>query len=202
MSLKKIRLMQKNISERIILGIDPGTNILGYSVIEQKGKDIRLIEMDVLKLGKIEDMSTRMKELFDCIINIIDKYHPDTLAIEAPFFGKNVQSMLKLGRAQGLCIAAAFSRSMPFMEYSPRKIKQSITGNGAASKEQVAIMLQRTLKFEEMPKYLDATDALAVAVCHAYQKDIITETPDSPKKKGRQSSSWTAFLSNNPDKVL
>lgn len=202
MSLKKIRLMQKNISERIILGIDPGTNILGYSVIEQKGKDIRLIEMDVLKLGKIEDMSTRMKELFDCIINIIDKYHPDTLAIEAPFFGKNVQSMLKLGRAQGLCIAAAFSRSMPFMEYSPRKIKQSITGNGAASKEQVAIMLQRTLKFEEMPKYLDATDALAVAVCHAYQKDIIIENTENPKKKGRQTSSWAAFLSNNPDKVL
>lgn len=202
MSLKKIRLMQKNISERIILGIDPGTNILGYSVIEQKGKDIRLIEMDVLKLGKIEDMSTRMKELFDCIINIIDKYHPDTLAIEAPFFGKNVQSTLKLGRAQGLCIAAAFSRSMPFMEYSPRKIKQSITGNGAASKEQVAIMLQRTLKFEEMPKYLDATDALAVAVCHAYQKDIIIENTENPKKKGRQTSSWAAFLSNNPDKVL
>ncbi|MFA6932248.1 MAG: crossover junction endodeoxyribonuclease RuvC, partial [Bacteroidales bacterium] len=121
--------MRNGVKERIILGIDPGTNVLGYSVIEQKGKAITLLEMDVLKLGKIKDMSTRMKVLFDSIVTIIDKYNPDILSIEAPFFGKNVQSMLKLGRAQGLCIAAAFSRSIPFVEYSPRKIKQSITGN-------------------------------------------------------------------------
>jgi crossover junction endodeoxyribonuclease RuvC len=194
--------MIKGISERIILGIDPGTNVLGYSVIEQKGKEITLLEMDVLKLGKIKDMSSRMKVLFDSIITIIDKYHPDILSIEAPFFGKNVQSMLKLGRAQGLCIAAAFSRSIPFAEYSPRTIKQSITGNGASSKEQVAIMLQRIIKFETLPEYLDATDALAVAVCYSNQRDILFEEPQSTKKKGKQSSSWSAFLSNNPDKVI
>lgn len=194
--------MIKGISERIILGIDPGTNLLGYSVIEQKGKGITLLEMDVLKLGKIKDMSSRMKVLFDSIITIIDKYHPDILSIEAPFFGKNVQSMLKLGRAQGLCIAAAFSRSIPFVEYSPRTIKQSITGNGASSKEQVAIMLQRIIKFETLPEYLDATDALAAAVCYANQRDIVFEESQSTKKKGKQASSWSTFLSNNPDKVL
>ena len=132
--------------ERVILGIDPGTNVLGYSIIEQRGKQSQLLKMDVIVLGTKDDLSTKMKKLFDQITEIIDIFKPDILAIEAPFFGKNVQSMLKLGRAQGICIAAAFSRSIPFVEYSPRKIKQSITGNGAASKEQVANMLQRMFK--------------------------------------------------------
>lgn len=186
--------------DRIVLGIDPGTNLLGYCVLEQKGKKLNLIKMDIIRLGTLKDMSTKMKILFDSIILIIDKYHPDILSIEAPFFGKNVQSMLKLGRAQGICIAAAFSRDIPFVEYAPRRIKQSITGNGASSKEQVALMLQRILKFEDMPKYLDATDALAAAVCHVYQRDIVYKDSAS-KPKPKSSSSWAAFVSNNPDKI-
>lgn len=184
-----------------ILGIDPGTNILGFSVIEIQGKSIKLIEMNVLKLGKIDDMPKRMKVLFDTISNVIDKYQPEILSIEAPFFGKNVQSMLKLGRAQGLCIAAALSKDIPFYEYSPRKIKQSITGNGASSKEQVALMLQRIIEFETMPKDLDATDALAAAVCHSYQKELEIETEDNKKIKTKKSSSWSNFVINNPEKV-
>lgn len=192
--------MNKMSIDRIVLGIDPGTNLLGYCVLEQKGKKLNLIKMDIIRLGTLKDMSTKMKILFDSIILIIDKYHPDILSIEAPFFGKNVQSMLKLGRAQGICIAAAFSRDIPFVEYAPRRIKQSITGNGASSKEQVALMLQRILKFEDMPKYLDATDALAAAVCHVYQRDIVYKDSAS-KPKPKSSSSWAAFVSNNPDKI-
>ncbi len=190
-----------NKNSQRILGIDPGTNILGFSVIEIQGKSIKLIEMSVLKLGKIDDMSKRMKVLFDTISNVIDKYQPEILSIEAPFFGKNVQSMLKLGRAQGLCIAAALSKDIPFYEYSPRKIKQSITGNGASSKEQVALMLQRIIEFETMPKDLDATDALAAAVCHSYQKELEIETVDNKKIKTKKSSSWSSFVINNPGKV-
>ena len=190
-----------NKNSQRILGIDPGTNILGFSVIEIQGKSIKLIEMSVLKLGKIDDMSKRMKVLFDTISNIIDKYQPEILSIEAPFFGKNVQSMLKLGRAQGLCIAAALSKDIPFYEYSPRKIKQSITGNGASSKEQVALMLQRIIEFETMPKDLDATDALAAAVCHSYQKELEIETEDNKKIKTKKSSSWSSFVINNPGKI-
>ncbi|MDD2287378.1 MAG: crossover junction endodeoxyribonuclease RuvC [Bacteroidales bacterium] len=190
-----------NKNSQRILGIDPGTNILGFSVIEIQGKSIKLIEMSVLKLGKIDDMSKRMKVLFDTISNIIDKYQPEILSIEAPFFGKNVQSMLKLGRAQGLCIAAALSKDIPFYEYSPRKIKQSITGNGASSKEQVALMLQRIIEFETMPKDLDATDALAAAVCHSYQKELLIDTEDNKKIKTKKSSSWSSFVINNPGKV-
>lgn len=190
-----------NKNSQRILGIDPGTNILGFSVIEIQGKSIKLIEMSVLKLGKIDDMSKRMKVLFDTISNVIDKYQPEILSIEAPFFGKNVQSMLKLGRAQGLCIAAALSKDIPFYEYSPRKIKQSITGNGASSKEQVALMLQRIIEFETMPKDLDATDALAAAVCHSYQKELEIETVDNKKIKAKKSSSWSSFVINNPEKV-
>ena len=187
--------------ERVILGIDPGTNVLGYSIIEQRGKQSQLLKMDVLVLGTKDDLSTKMKKLFDQITEIIDIFKPDILAIEAPFFGKNVQSMLKLGRAQGICIAAAFSRSIPFVEYSPRKIKQSITGNGAASKEQVANMLQRIFKFEAIPSHLDATDALAVAVCHSYQKEDLLVSNSSVKKTSSKKSSWASFISQNPDRV-
>lgn len=188
-------------SEIRILGIDPGTNILGYSIIECTGKNASILTMDVLVLGHKEEMNTKMKKLFDKVVEITDTYKPDILAIEAPFFGKNVQSMLKLGRAQGLCIAAAFSRSIPFVEYSPRKIKQSITGNGAASKEQVANMLKRIFDFDEIPRYLDATDSLAVAVCHFYQQSSPCPKTTEETKKQRKTKSWSSFISQNPNRV-
>lgn len=187
--------------EKRILGIDPGTNITGYSIIEQRGKQTELLTMSCIVLGTKMEMSTKMKILFDKVSAIIEVYKPDMLAIEAPFFGKNVQSMLKLGRAQGLCIAAAFARNVPFVEYSPRKIKQSITGNGAASKEQVANMLQRIFRFDEIPNHLDATDSLAVALCHAYQNDLPIQKSETQKSKGKKAGSWAAFINQNPDRV-
>ena len=182
--------------ERIILGIDPGTTILGYGLIEVQGKQMKLVALGVLRLDKIEDHHLKLQKIFERCIELIDGFHPDELAIEAPFFGKNVQSMLKLGRAQGVAIAAALSRKIPVMEYAPRKIKQSITGNGAASKEQVAAMLQRLLQIPDadMPEKLDATDGLAAAVCHFYQSS-------SPLTAGKSYSGWKSFLSANPDRM-
>jgi crossover junction endodeoxyribonuclease RuvC len=180
--------------DRIILGIDPGTNILGYGLIHNKGNKIEYITMGVLKLNKIEDPFTKLKMIFEEIIKIIEKFKPDELAIEAPFFGKNVQSMLKLGRAQGVAIAAALSKSLPVFEYSPRKIKQSITGKGSASKEQLAAMLQRLMPQIEVIEYLDATDAIGVAVCHYFQKN--------PTTGSKKYSGWKTFLNDNPDKLI
>jgi crossover junction endodeoxyribonuclease RuvC len=182
--------------ERIILGIDPGTTILGYGIIQAEGKKMSLITMGVLKLDKIDDHALKLQKIFEHSISLIDQFHPDELAIEAPFFGKNVQSMLKLGRAQGVAIAAALSRQLPVVEYAPRKIKQSITGNGAASKEQVAAMLQSVLGIasSDMPIKLDATDGLAAAVCHFYQSSSVLG--------GKKShSGWKSFLSENPDRI-
>jgi crossover junction endodeoxyribonuclease RuvC len=183
-------------NERIILGIDPGTTILGYGLIEVKGKQMKLLALGVLRLDKIDDHHLKLQKIFERCIELIDGFHPDELAIEAPFFGKNVQSMLKLGRAQGVAIAAALSRQLPVMEYAPRKIKQSITGNGSASKEQVAAMLQRVLQIPDadMPEKLDATDGLAAAVCHFYQSS-------SPLTAGKSYSGWKSFLSANPDRL-
>ena len=187
---------QVQATERIILGIDPGTTILGYGLIKVEGKKMSLVALGVLHLEKIEDHHLKLQKIFERCIELIDGFHPDELAIEAPFFGKNVQSMLKLGRAQGVAIAAALSRKLPVMEYAPRKIKQSITGNGNASKEQVAAMLQRLLSIPEqdMPAKLDATDGLAAAVCHFYQSSSALST-------GKSYNSWKAFLSNNPGRV-
>jgi len=179
--------------DRIILGIDPGTNILGYGLIHNKDKKIDLITMDVLKLNKLTDQHLKLKTIFEETLAIIEKYKPDELAIESPFFGKNVQSMLKLGRAQGVAIAAALYKSIPVFEYSPRKIKQAITGKGNASKEQVASMLGRIVCIETKPEYLDATDALGVAVCHYFQK-----TPLTDKKSY---TGWSSFIKNNPDRI-
>ena len=183
-------------NERIILGIDPGTTILGYGLIEVQGKQMKLLALGVLRLDKIEDHHLKLQKIFERCIELIDGFHPDELAIEAPFFGKNVQSMLKLGRAQGVAIAAALSREIPVQEYAPRKIKQSITGNGAASKEQVAAMLQRVLQIPDadMPEKLDATDGLAAAVCHFYQSS-------SPLAAGKSYSGWKSFLSANPNRL-
>lgn len=185
--------MQK---ERIILGIDPGTAILGYGIIEVKGKQMKLLALGVVRLDKIDDHALKLQKIFERCVELIDGFHPDELAIEAPFFGKNVQSMLKLGRAQGVAIAAALSRQLSVAEYAPRKIKQSITGNGNASKEQVAAMIQRLLKIEDsqMPEKMDATDGLAAAVCHFYQ----TSNPIL----GTKSNSWKSFLANNPDRII
>jgi crossover junction endodeoxyribonuclease RuvC len=165
------------------------------------GKKAELITLGAVDLHKLKDHYLTLKEVFNAVTALIEKYLPDEMAIEAPFFGKNVQSMLKLGRAQGICIAAAFSRSIPFVEYSPRKVKQSITGNGAASKEQVANMLQRMFNFESIPSHLDATDALAVAVCHSYQKEELSSVKTTAKKSSTKKTSWASFISQNPDRV-
>lgn len=181
-------------SERIILGIDPGTVIMGYGVIIVKDKHIGLVTMGVLKLHQYSEHEDKLKKIFERTLALIEEYHPDELAIEAPFFGKNVQSMLKLGRAQGVAMAAALSRTVPIFEYSPRQIKQAITGKGSASKEQVAIMLQHLLNFKESPEYLDASDGLAVAVCHYFQNN-----PGGTKEK--KFTGWKAFLAENPGRV-
>ena len=181
--------------DRVIMGIDPGTNIMGYAFIGVNGNRARLIAMGVIDMRKCTDMYMKLGEIFTRVQGLINSYLPDELAIEAPFFGKNVQSMLKLGRAQGVAIAAAISRQVPIHEYAPMKIKMAITGNGSASKEQVADMLRRMLKIsdEEMPRFMDATDALGAAFCHFIQQG----RPVSDKKY----SSWADFAAKNPGKV-
>jgi crossover junction endodeoxyribonuclease RuvC len=181
--------------DRIILGIDPGTTVMGYGLIRVKGKKMELIALGVLHLHKLDGHALKLKKIFEKTLSLIDEYHPDDLAIEAPFFGKNIQSMLKLGRAQGVAMAAGLYRTIPIMEYSPKKIKQSITGNGNASKEQVAAMLQTLLKIREMPDYLDATDGLAAAVCHFFQNNSVNGTK-------KNSGGWKSFLADNPDRVV
>lgn len=194
--------------EKIILGIDPGTMLMGYGLVLQKGNELSMICMGVIKLNKLDNQALKLKKIFERVLELVDEYHPDELAIEAPFFGKNVQSMLKLGRAQGVAMAAALFRDIPIFEYSPRKIKQSITGNGAASKEQVAAMVQKLCNFTEHPDYLDATDAMAAAVCHSFQNKLnIVNGDDEPKlpkiPKGKKSvSGWAEFLAKNPDKKV
>lgn len=186
--------MKKDTSERIILGIDPGTSVTGYGLIKCCGQVPQLITIGAIDLGKTDDHYLKLKRIFETTIKIIEEYHPDELAIEAPFFGKNVQSMLKLGRAQGAAISAALSRSLPIFEYAPRKIKMSITGQGAASKEQVASMLMSILRFRIDDKMkLDATDGLAAALCHFYQ----TNNPVQEK----QYNSWKDFMNKNPKRV-
>jgi crossover junction endodeoxyribonuclease RuvC len=179
--------------ERIILGIDPGTNLMGYGIIQGAGKSPVFIDMGVVDLRKNGDPYVKLGMILEKTLELIDKYLPDEVAIEAPFFGKNVQSMLKLGRAQGVAIAAVLSREVPVTEYAPRKIKLAITSSGDASKEQVAGMLARMFNLKEIPKNLDATDGLAVAVCHYYQKG------DLLKKAG--SKSWADFIKKNPDRL-
>ena len=160
------------VEDKIILGIDPGTNVLGYGLIHIKGNKLSLINFGVIQLSKLPTHPDKLKKIFERLDAVIKEYRPDEMAIEAPFFGQNVQSMLKLGRAQGVAIAASLSNNVPFEEYTPRRIKQAVTGNGNASKEQVAAMLQTLLSFTDMPKYLDATDGLAVAVCHHFSKGV------------------------------
>lgn len=187
--------------ERIILGVDPGTTIMGFGVIRVIGNSPELVCLDVVKMTKLSDHFLKLQTIFERTIRIIDEFHPDEMAVEAPFFGKNVQSMLKLGRAQGVIMAAALSRGIPVMEYSPKRVKQSITGNGNASKEQVAGMLKTIYTFKTAPKYLDATDGLAVATCHYFQGELPVNEGVEKKKPAKKSSSWASFLKNNPDRL-
>jgi len=185
--------LKKKAGERIILGIDPGTNVTGFGVIRSDGNVPHLVTLGSLDLSKIGDHYLKLKRIFERITELIEEYHPDELAIEAPFYGKNVQSMLKLGRAQGAAISAALARSVPIFEYAPRKIKMSITGQGAASKEQVAAMLMNILRFREEDIVLDATDGLAAALCHFYQSN----RPVADKSY----NSWKDFINKNPRRV-
>lgn len=181
--------------EKIILGIDPGTTIMGFGIISIKGKEMSMNSVHELILKKLPNHETKLKYIFDKTLALIDEYHPDEVALEAPFFGKNVQSMLKLGRAQGVAIAASLYRDIPITEYSPKKVKMAITGNGNASKEQVAAMLKNLLHLKEFPtKYLDASDGLAVAVCHYFNSKNIQNDKKSY-------SGWESFINQNPDRI-
>lgn len=180
-------------AERIILGIDPGTTIMGFGLIKVEKNQMHFLQLNELQLSKYSDHYVKLKLIYDRTIELIETFHPDEIAIEAPFFGKNVQSMLKLGRAQGVAMAAGLSRDIPIAEYSPKKIKMAITGNGNASKEQVAKMLQSLLRFKELPKNLDSTDGLAAAVCHFFNAG---KGGDQKKYTG-----WKAFVSQNHGKV-
>ena len=179
--------------EKIILGIDPGTTLMGYGIIKGVGKEPLYMDMGIVDLKKGGDHYMKLRKIYESTIGLMEKYMPDEVALEAPFFGKNVQSMLKLGRAQGVAMAAVLTRDIPVFEYAPRKIKQAITSAGDASKEQVAGMLSRMFNLKEIPKNLDATDGLAVAVCHFYQNQTAF------KKSG--SDSWEAYIKKNPGRV-
>ncbi|MBW8241945.1 crossover junction endodeoxyribonuclease RuvC [Muricauda oceani] len=180
-------------TEKIILGIDPGTTVMGFGIIKVINKQMHFVQMNELMLRKYDDPYVKLKLIFERTLELIDTYHPDEIAIEAPFYGKNVQSMLKLGRAQGVAMAAGLSREIPITEYMPKKIKMAITGNGNASKEQVARMLQSVLKLKSLPKNLDSTDGLAAAVCHFYNEGRV--------EVGKSYTGWEAFIKQNPNKV-
>lgn len=186
-------MQKEKAKERLILGIDPGTVVMGYGIIKEVGTKITLETLGVVKMGHLDDHGSKLQRIFKKTLALIDEYNPDCVALEAPFYGKNIQVMLKLGRAQGVAMAAALSRDIPIFEYSPRKIKQSVTGNGAASKEQVAAMLQNLLGFKETPKFLDATDGLAVAVCHSFQQNSSTGS--------KSYSNWSAFVKENESRI-
>ena len=179
---------------KIILGIDPGTTIMGYGIIRHHKLRPELIAIGILELRKLKDHYVKLRRIFERTLSLIDEFHPDELAIEAPFYGKNVQSMLKLGRAQGAAISAALYRDLPIYEYAPKKIKMAITGEGNASKEQVAGLLRNILDLKELPENLDATDGLAAAVCHYYQKEI-------PENRVSYSG-WKDYLNKNPDRKV
>lgn len=187
-------MLKEKAKERIILGIDPGTVILGYGLIKETGSKIELISLGVIKLGHLDDHGLKLQRIFQKTSALIEEYNPDCVALEAPFYGKNIQVMLKLGRAQGVAMAAALNKDIPIFEYSPRKIKQSVTGKGNATKEQVAAMLQSLLGFKETPEFLDATDGLAVAVCHAFQKI-------SSAGASKSYSGWESFVKDNKNRI-
>lgn len=193
---------------RRILGIDPGTNVMGYALLDVDGASAKVVVMGSVQMTKVADHYQRLKRIFDRLNSIIEEFRPDELAIESPFFGVNSQTTIKLGRAQGVCMAAALSKGLPISEYAPTKVKLSITGNGSAAKEQVAALLQRQLKFDGMPKFLDATDALAIAYTHFLTSRVQALTGSAegqggvkiPKSSGKKSS-WADFVKENPDRL-
>jgi crossover junction endodeoxyribonuclease RuvC len=187
------KIMKQN--QKVILGIDPGTVLFGYGVLKISGKKLSLISLGTVELHKLSSQQQKLERIFERVCWLIETYQPDDCAIEAPFYGKNPQSMLKLGRAQGVAMAAALTNKIDITEYSPKKVKQSITGNGNASKEQVAAMLQRLLNFNDLQKYLDATDALGVAVCHYFQSA-------SPLLNNSKAKNWKDFLKQHPEKIM
>jgi crossover junction endodeoxyribonuclease RuvC len=185
-------------SEKIIIGVDPGTQVMGYGVISIKNAQIELVQYGVIKLNKYTTHQLKLKKIFERITQLVDEYLPDEMAIEDPFYGKNAQSMLKLGRAQGVAMAAALARNVPIVEYSPKKVKQSVTGNGNATKEQVAYMLENILKMELSREFMDATDGIAIAICHHYHAN--SPASSSATKKDKKGG-WGAFVSENPDRL-
>ena len=196
-------MSKKRNIDKIILGIDPGTRILGFGVIHVLGRDVEYVDMGVVNLKKVTDHFVTLKTILEEVTELIDKYHPDELAIEAPFYGKNVQVMLKLGRAQGAAMAAALQRDIPIFEYAPRSIKLAVTGKGAASKEQVSLMAQRIMGINFPQEYLDATDALAIALCHYYHSSNPAIGGGEVKKKlsGGSKGGWKQFVEANPGRI-
>lgn len=183
---------KKPVKEKIILGLDPGTNVMGYGLVIIRGSKLAVLQYGVFKLAQYTNHELKLKKIFERVLGILNEFSPDEVALEAPFYGKNVQSMLKLGRAQGVAMAAALSCEIPITEYAPKKVKQSVTGNGNASKEQVAKMLMSLLSIKDMPDMLDATDALGVAVCHHFQKG----------KNPTSSKSWKSFIAENESRIV
>lgn len=187
--------------DSVIMGVDPGSQLMGYALIGIQKGNPKLLVMDVLKLTNEKDIYARLEMIHTKIVTLIAKYQPNSFAIEAPFFGKNVQSMLKLGRAQGVAIAAAMQSKLSVTEYAPKKVKQSITGNGNAGKDQVWKMLQIILNITEKPQYFDATDALSVAICHYFQQKLTISKNTSPSSKKKTNGGWDDFLSKNPERL-
>ncbi len=195
-----LKTQQTEVSEKVIIGVDPGTQVMGYGVISVKGQQISLVQYGVIHLSKYSTHELKLKKIFERLTQLIEDYLPDEMAIEDPFYGKNAQSMLKLGRAQGVAMAAALARNIPIVEYSPKKVKQSVTGSGNASKEQVAYMLEKILKMELSREFMDATDGIAIAICHQYHANSPAAVASSGSKKAKKGG-WGAFVSENPDRV-
>lgn len=184
--------------EKIILGVDPGTQIAGYGVISVRAGVMRMLQYGVVNLTKYTTHQLKLQKLHETTLRLIEEHHPDEMSIEDPFFGKNVQAMLKLGRAQAVVMAAALSRNIPIVEYAPRRVKQSVTGNGNASKDQVAHMVSHLLNVDLEPQFFDATDALAIAICHHFHENALPTRSNKSTKKG----AWGAFVSENGDRVM
>jgi crossover junction endodeoxyribonuclease RuvC len=195
-----IKMQQSDATEKVIIGVDPGTQVMGYGVISVKGQQISLVQYGVIHLSKYTTHELKLKKIFERITQLIQDYLPDEMAIEDPFFGKNPQSMLKLGRAQGVAMAAALARDIPIVEYSPKKVKQSVTGSGNASKEQVAYMLEKILNMELSREFMDATDGIAIAICHHYHANSPASSASGTSKKSKKGG-WGAFINENPERV-